>query len=52
VTVPVGVLVPDWEVTVTVRVTFCPVLADVGDAWSTVVLACSAEPPVANTVME
>ena len=50
-TVPVGVLVPDWEVTVAVRVTLCPVLADVGDACSVVVLAGRAV-PVENTVME
>jgi hypothetical protein len=52
VTVPVGVLVADWEVTVAVRVTLCPALADVGDAWSVVVLAGSTAPPVENTVME
>ena len=45
-------LVPDWEVTVAVRVTLCPVLADVGEAWSVVVPTVSAAAPVENTVME
>jgi hypothetical protein len=36
VTVPVGVVVPDCEVTVAVRVTVCPTVAVVGDAWSVV----------------
>ena len=52
VTVPVGVNVPDWAVTVAVRVTFCPGVADVGDACSVVVLAGSAGAGQTNTVIE
>ena len=50
-TLPVGVLT-NWEITVAVRVTLCPVLADAGDACTVVVLAASTTPPVENTVME
>jgi hypothetical protein len=52
VTVPVGVVVPDCDVTVAVRVTLWPRGAEVGLAASVVVLAGRVEPGQVNVVIE
>jgi hypothetical protein len=52
VTVPVGIVAPDCEAAVAVRVMACPVFPELGEEVSVVVLAGSAVPGQEKTVIE